>query len=287
MREELMKLSAALLRPVEEVTLPELDQKLGAAQTIVVLPAGGFGFRMRAVGQDSGPGAQKCLLPLPSGDTLIDRVIGQYVAAGFRRFVALVNYEGEAVERHLDGGSRWGVDVKCSYDPDATGSGRTGAILNALENGTLPADSPVIIHNADNQIVGYRGNFAEDLLRTHLAAVRDLKAVGTLAVVDGFKYPYTGVSVDGLRVRAVEMYPFVPVPAHAGITVLTTEGLAAMRERGGHGHFERDVFPRWAEAGRLGAMVISHETWFAVDDRKAYREITKAVEAEMTETPRD
>lgn len=288
MREELMQLAAALNRPAaEEPSMPEVDLAAAAAGITVVLPAGGFGFRMRAVGQDAGPGAQKSLLPLPNGETMIDRVIRQYAEAGFKRFVALVNFEGQAVEQHLAGGERWGVEVRCSYDPVATGSGKTGAILNAIENGILAADGTIVIQNPDCQVVGYGGNFAEDLVQAHLAAVRDLNAVATLVAVDGLMHPYTGMSLDGMRVREIAMYPFIPFPGHAGITVLTPEGLAVMRERGGQGHFERDMFPLWAEQGRLGAMLISHETWFAVDDRKAYREVSKAIETEMVETPRD
>src|SRR6266496_3021157 len=110
MREELARLGAALCRPGDLLSGGE-DVTPKAAETVVALPAGGFGYRMRDVSAEAGGVTQKALLPLPNGETLIDRVIRQYAEAGFRRFVALVNHAGGAVEEHLDGGRRWGVEV--------------------------------------------------------------------------------------------------------------------------------------------------------------------------------
>src|SRR4051812_26303385 len=63
-----------------------------AKSTVVIIPAGGFGYRMRDVSAEAGGVTQKALLPLPNGETLIGRLVREYAAAGFRRFVALVNH---------------------------------------------------------------------------------------------------------------------------------------------------------------------------------------------------
>lgn len=259
-------------------TVDETTVDRAMADTVVVLPAGGFGYRMRAVQEGEQP-TQKCLLPLPGGRTMIDRIIEQYVGAGVRRFVALVNFQGQEVEAHLAGGARWGVDLRCSYDPESGGSGRAGAILHALERGILERGALTIVHNADCQVLGYPGDFARDLVAAHLDAAAEADIIATLLAVDGCNYPYTGMSLTGGRVREVAMYPFIPVPGHAGITLMTAAALDEMAASGGSRHFEREAFARWAEAGRLAAKVISHRHWWAVDDRKAYREFTKALEA--------
>jgi NDP-sugar pyrophosphorylase family protein len=282
MRDELQALGLALHQPMEPAA-GDLDLASAAAETVVVLPAGGFGYRMRGVDEPEGVALQKSLLPLPNGETLIGRVIRQYAEAGFKRFVALLNYAGNEVEAHLDGGRPWGVEVVSSYDPENRGSGRTGAMVHAMDRGLLGDHLPVVVHNADCQIMHYQGSFTADLLRTHVEAVRDRGVLGTIAAVDGIVYPYTGMSVAGGLVREIEMYPFVPVPGHTGITVLTPEALQDMRENAAHSqkNFEQDLFPRWAAAGRLAALVISHRSWVAVDDRKTYRAFSQAVAEEV------
>lgn len=282
MHAELEALASAL-NPADSAppeACPEEALRRAVADAIVVLPAGGFGYRMRALQEGPGP-VQKSLLPLPGGETLIDRVVGQYVRSGFRRFVALVNFQGREVETHLAGGARWGVEVRCSYDPDSAGSGRTGAILNALALGILERSGLYVIHNADCQVLECAGDWPRELLGAHVAACARSPIMATLLVVDGCPYPYTGMSLSGGLVREIAMYPFVPIPGHAGITVMSDGALDEMAASGGEGHFERDAFARWAAEGRLAARVISHRHWFAVDDRKAYRQFVRALEAEQ------
>lgn len=281
MRDELARLGAALCRA--GAAPPEVggDVLATARDAVVVLPAGGFGYRMRGASSEPGAVTQKALLPLPNGETLIQRLVRQYTEAGFRRFVALVNHAGQEVEAHLGTGSEQGVEIRYSYDPDTIGSGRTGAMLHAMDDGVVPQDRLLVVHNADCHLMHYRGSFPHDLLRAHLAAARTGETVATLAAVDGSAYPFTGMSIGEGRVTDVEMYPFIPVPTHTGITVLTPEALVSLRVNATQSkqNFERDMFPRWASEGRLAAMVISHVNWVAVDDRKAYRIFCQAVEA--------
>jgi NDP-sugar pyrophosphorylase family protein len=240
------------------------------ARIVVALPAGGFGYRMRGAGD--GP-TQKCLLPLPNGETLIGRLVREYAAGGFRRFVALVNHEGEAVRQHLDKGRPWGVDADCSFDPDPEGSGRTGALAHARQQGLLPTGAEVLVHNADCQLMRYPGSFGRDLAAAHAAAARE-GAAATLVAVAGTPYPYTGMSIEDGLVTGIEMYPFIPVPTHAGITLLSPEALDELIALAppGKSNFERDMFPRWSDRGALAALVLTQEQWIPVDDRKAYRQ---------------
>jgi NDP-sugar pyrophosphorylase family protein len=282
MHEELAKLGADLCRPGRTAAGPPADLSTAIGRAVVALPAGGFGYRMRGVTAEPGAVTQKSLLPLPNGETLAGRLVRQYAEAGFRQFVALVNYEGQEVEAHLGDGSRWGVEIRFSYDPDSKGSGRTGAMLHAMNAGVLPEDRTVVVHNADCHVMRYPGCFPHDLLAAHLHAVAEGNPVATLAAVDGTPYPFTGMSVRAGMVTEVAMYPFIPVPTHTGITVLTAEALAVIRGNAARSqkNFEADLFPCWASEGRLAAMVISHHNWVAVDDRKAYRVFCQVVQEE-------
>jgi NDP-sugar pyrophosphorylase family protein len=285
MHEELARLRAALCQGGSQATADDLAAAdVLLADAVIALPAGGFGYRMRSTSEGPGAVTQKALLPLPNGETLIGRLVREYAAVGARRFVALVNHEGEAVEGYLSDGAPWGVEVRCSYDPSAEGSGRTGALVHALNSGVLEPNVTLVVHNADCQVMRYPGSFPRDLAAAHLWAVRERNATATLAAVDGSPYAYTGMSIADGRVTGVEMYPFIPVPTHTGITVLTAEALAELRANaaGSKQNFERDMFPRWAAAGRLGAMVLGHDQWVAVDDRKAYRILSEALADEVT-----
>jgi NDP-sugar pyrophosphorylase family protein len=283
MHDELQRLASALCTAAPASDIPEAEIAAFIRECVVTLPAGGFGYRMRDVAVEAGGVTQKALLPVPGGETLIGRLIRQYAQAGFRRFVALVNHEGGAVEAHLNRGRAWGVEVRASYDPEPTGSGRTGALAHAMAIGILPADGPVVVHNADCHLMHYPGIFPRDLVEAHLQAVRRGEVRATLAAVGGTRYPYTGMQIREGTVTGVEMYPFIPVPTHTGITILTPAGLQDIRENltKSKQNFERDLFPRWSADGHLAAMVIGHEHWIAVDDRKAYRIFCRAVAEEL------
>lgn len=280
MRDLLEGLGRQLCSPGPLPDVPPDEVRALAREALVVIPAGGFGYRMRSAQDGPGQVTQKALLPLPDGNTLISRLVVEYREAGCTEFLALVNHEGQAVVEHLDGGRPWGVTVQASFDPEPTGSGRTGALLHARRQGLVPPGRTLVVHNADCHVFDYPGSFPADLLAHHLASRRRMDCLATLAAVDGSDYPFTGMRIQAGAVTAVEMYPFIPVPTHTGITVLTPEAvetLADAPDEPGRRNFERDMFPVWAAAGRLAAMVLSHRNWVAVDDRKAYERFRAAL----------
>ncbi|MBI3911240.1 MAG: NTP transferase domain-containing protein [Armatimonadetes bacterium] len=275
-RELLNKLSEAMYRPAAPVPVAGEEVTALVGQALVVIPAGGFGTRMRGAGMPEGGIQQKALLPLPGGETLIGRLVRQYREAGFRRFLALVNHEGQAVAEHLGDGAAWGVEIRCSFDPIPAGAGRSGALRHAMAMGLITPEDRLIVHNADCQLMGYPGCLSIDLARAHLATRRQMAAVATLVAVDGTPYPFTGMRIQCGRVTEVAMYPFIPLPTHTGITLLDCEAQQDLQEEpdaGGRGNFEATLFPRWAGEGRLGALVISHAHWVAVDDQKSYQRL--------------
>src|SRR5262245_30780803 len=71
----------------EQAVIDQDDLRRFAAASVVALPVGGEGSRLRSVTEALG--VQKNALRLPNGETLIERTIRMYRDDGFRDFVAL------------------------------------------------------------------------------------------------------------------------------------------------------------------------------------------------------
>lgn len=263
-------------------TPASLDQaRHAAAGVVLAIPAGGYGYRMREPAPGEAAPLQKALLPLPNGQSLLGRILEEYAASGVRRAVVLANHDAAAVSHHLEetGWSARMPHLAVSLDPLPAGSGRSGALAHAVAAGLIPAGSTVVVHNADCQVAGYPGPLPLELLAAHRLGAEH-GALATVAAVPSTPYPYTALQVREGRVLAAEPTPAVPLPAHAGITVLSSAALAEVCLSTGpeKGNFERTLFPRWAAAGRLAALVLRGGLWIAVDDRSAYRRLCAALE---------
>lgn len=94
-------------------------------ETAVVL-AGGLATRMLPLTAST----PKAMLPV-AGRPFIEHQIELLKSKGVRRLVLCVGYLGEKIEEHVANGSRFGVDVRYSYDgPELLGTG--GALRRAL-----------------------------------------------------------------------------------------------------------------------------------------------------------
>lgn len=251
---------------------------------VVALPVGGEGSRLHAVSDVQG--VQKNALRLPNGDTMIERTIRMYQNVGIARFVALVHHKAESILDLLGDGSRLGVEVRYSRDPGRP-VGRGGAIRNALANGSIGRSDNLIVHNPDDVIVRYPGVFPDDIVAAHLAGF----AAGTIAtavLVDGFRLPYTGMTVEHGLVREVSPYPIVPIPAHTGVTVLSPacypyfDQLFDMRRRT---DFEGPLFQALSAEGRLFAAFIPGDSWLQVNDPKGLKTFADLLDDEQRLAP--
>ncbi len=248
---------------------PEEVERL-KAETVVVLPAGGKGERIRAETQNLG--INKVMIPV-GGESMIERVVRQYSEIGIDKFVVLTGFLAERVEEHLGDGSRWGVEIRYSCDPEGRKVGNAGAILNALNNGTLDDRLTSIVHNPDDIIIGLDRPYGEVFLEGHARGLKN-GCIGTFVVVPGTPYPYSGLVIDRGRVVDVTKYPMIAVPAHTGITVFDPQAYDYFRRLVSlevESSFENVVAPVLAREGRLFAVSIPTETWFPVNDGKGLR----------------
>jgi NDP-sugar pyrophosphorylase family protein len=270
-----MKMEAALndfklavCDPGERAQISQAALQAFAADCVVALPVGGEGSRLRSV--TDALGIQKNALRLPNGETLIERTIRMYRDAGFREFVALVFHRSGSIVDLLGDGSRLGVRVVYSQDPENP-VGRGGAIRNALENGAIPRTKSLIVHNPDDVIARYAGSFPKDVVAAHRAGTK-AGALATAVVVEGARVAYTGMSLNGGMVDEVVAYPFVPIPAHIGVTLFSPEvyGLfESLFDLTKKTDFEGVLFPLLARDGRLYSAMIPTEAWFQVNDPKS------------------
>lgn len=279
MEAALDELRRAICDTGERAFINRDDLRRFAAESVVALPVGGEGTRLRAV--TDALGIQKNALRLPNGESLIERTIRMYRDDGFREFVALVYHSKDSIVDALGDGSRLGVRVRYSEDPGIP-VGRGGAIRNALLNGSIPRDKNLIVHNPDDVIALYDGSFPADVVAAHLAGVR-IGALATAMMVEGAAVPYTGMRLHNGLVEEVMAYPFVPIPAHIGVTVFDPavydlfDQLFDLTVRT---DFEGVLFPVLARQRQLYSAIIPTETWFQVNDPKSLQRLIDVVASE-------
>lgn len=239
--------------------------------TTVALMAGGESSRFSSV--LDGTQSNKSAFELPNGDTMIEMCIRMYREAGFKRFVALVFHNAHSIENRLGDGSSLGVEILYSYDPE-TPVGKGGAVLNALENGSIPEAHNLIVVNPDDVILNFP-DFPRYIGQAHLEGVAS-GAVATAVLGLGQAYHATGMMVVDNKVTDAQMYPFIPVPAHVGITLFSPAAYPYFRQHFSlteKSDFENVLFPILAGEGKLWSAGLTRGLWIAVNDAKSYKQL--------------
>lgn len=269
----------AIYSPGETAVINDSELRQFAKNCVVALAVGGEGSRLKAA-TDSQQ-VHKTALRLPNGDTMTERTIRMYRDAGFHDFVALVFHHAQSVIDVLGDGSHLGVHIAYSRDPERP-VGRGGAIRNALDNGSIPGTKSLIVHNPDDQIIRYEGSFPRDIVAGHLAGVQK-GSMATAVVVDGTPYTYTGMKIDHGVVEQIEMYPYIPVPTHVGVTVFSPsvyDYFTKLFDLAKKVDFESVLFPLLAQERRLYSFMIPGRCWLSVNDPKALARLTELVQSE-------
>jgi NDP-sugar pyrophosphorylase family protein len=253
------------------------EWKKFAENTVVVLMAGGESSRFSSV--LDGVAAHKTAFELPNGDTMIEMTLRMYRDAGIKKFVASVSHNAHSIEEKLGDGSSLGVEMKYSHDPEHP-VGKGGAIRYALENGSIPEDCNLIVVNPDDIVLNFPGSFPRYMCEAHVEGVgRGKLATAVLGV--GQASPATGMMVKDNAVVDTQMYPFIPIPAHAGMTVFSPEVFSRFKELFSlkeKTDFEKVLFPLLAEEGTLWSAGLMDGLWIAVNDAKSYKLLVKSLE---------
>jgi NDP-sugar pyrophosphorylase family protein len=262
---------------VTKVSQKEIEKQ--KAQTVVVLPAGGKGTRIRAETQSEG--INKVMIRVAGKQSMIEKAILDYADCGIVKFVVLTGFLADKVEEHLGDGSRWGVEIRYSQDPEGRKVGNGGAILHALNNGTLDDTLTAIVHNPDDMIIGMKRPYGEVFLEGHIKG-RKNGCIGTFVVVPESPFQYSGMIIAKGKVQDITKYPPIAIPAHTGITIFDPEVYAYFRRLISldvESSFENIVCPVLAKEGRLFAINIPSEAWIPVNDLKGIEAIAKAIQS--------
>ena len=279
MKAALDNFGKAIYSPGETLHISSAELQEFASKCVVALAVGGEGARLKAI-TDSQQ-VHKTALRLPNGETMTERTIRIYREAGFHDFVALVFHHAQSVIDTLGDGSRLGVRITYSHDPERP-VGRGGAIRNALDNGSIPGGKSLIVHNPDDQIIRYEGSFPRDIVAGHLAGVQR-GMLATAIVVDGTPYTYTGMKIGKGVVEQIEMYPYIPIPTHVGVTVFSPgvyDYFIKLFDLTKKVDFESVLFPLLAQERRLYSFMIPGRCWLSVNDPKALKQLIELVRDE-------
>jgi NDP-sugar pyrophosphorylase family protein len=273
LKTELDKLAQNIASFSKPSQIDDETWKTFAEKTTVVLMAGGESSRFSSVLESAS--TNKNVHLLPNGDTMIEMAIRMYRDAGLKKFVALVFHNAHSIEGRLGDGSSLGVNIKYSHDPEHP-VGKGGAVRNALDNGSIASDDYIIVVNPDDVVLDFP-RFPRYICEAHLEGEKKgMEATAVLGL--GQAYASTGMMVVDNAVVDTEMYPFIPVPAHVGMTVFSPSVYPRFRELFSleeKNDFEQILFPLLAKENKLWSAGLTEGTWIAVNDLKSYKQLIK------------
>ncbi len=197
----------------------------------------GLGTRLRTLGLD----VPKVMAPI-GGKPLLQHHIELFRQQGFTDFIVNLHYLPEKITGHFGDGSKYGVKMTYSHEPELLGTaGGVKKMEAELRGGTF--------------VVLYGDNLVKVDLRPVVQFHRDRRADATVALMESPE-PWTGGVVemkpDGRVVRFVEKPPRDQVSTNlinAGILVLEPSVLDLI-PTGQFYDFGKDVMPRLLKEGR-------------------------------------
>lgn len=176
----------------------------------VVLMVGGKGSRLRPLTEST----PKPLLHV-GGQPLLETILQNFTAQGFRNFYFSVNYKAEMITSYFGDGSKWGANI--TYLAENEPLGTAGALSLLPET----PKAPVFVMNGDiltsvdfTQLLSFHGSSNAD-------------ATICLREYD-FEVPFGVASIDGHRVVDISEKPVQSFFVNAGIYVLDPDAVAAV-----------------------------------------------------------
>jgi NDP-sugar pyrophosphorylase family protein len=121
-------------------------------------------------------GRSKCLLPLPDGDAVLDKIMVWLTAAGIRRVTLLTTYDAHGVEVQ-EHARRTQVVPRLRFVGEACLGGTVAALRAYVD--TFPPDCPTLLLNHDTILtIPFLAGMIETFYRLS-AEVLDARAVGS------------------------------------------------------------------------------------------------------------
>lgn len=225
-------------------SIASADNVANAAETTVVIMAGGRGTRLKPITEE---------IPKPmvevGGRPILATIVERFVSQDFKRILISVNYKRDIIEEHFGDGARFGAQI--GYLREDRPMGTAGAL------GLLPREikNPIIIMNGD---LLARINF-HHLLKFH----QEQSASATMGVFE-YKHtvPYGVVQFEDQFFHGIVEKPMHRYFVNAGIYVLdpSTLGLIPADQP----LDMPDLFEQIKTAGRRPAVFPLREYWIDV-----------------------
>ncbi len=259
MRREVLRQIPVLDEQGRVVNLLLLQELLNPHQlrNAVVIMAGGKGTRLR-------PHTENCPKPmLPVGDQpMLEILLEQCIANGFRTFYFSVNYLKEQIIDHFNDGSSWGVSIQYLVEEEPLG---TAGSLQLLPDSLK---EPFLVLNGD-VLTRFE---PRHLLHFHA----DHKAQATLCVRDHeFTVPFGVVQTKGVDLAGFQEKPTYRHQVNAGVYVIAPKllpllpphqftdmpSLLQSAQQAGHRVAVCPIHEYWLDVGRPENLEQAHATW--------------------------
>lgn len=170
----------------------------GGMQVAVLM--GGRGTRLGALGQD----CPKALLPV-LGKPFFAYQLDLMRRAGFRKFVFLVGYKAEMVERYFGDGEAFGVSIRYAHDGE-TLLGTAGAVRRALP---LLEEEFLLLYGDSFMDVNY-----EEILYRYACAREEGKTALMTVLENAGRYDTSNALVADGRVVLYDKHAPLPMMRH-------------------------------------------------------------------------
>ena len=257
MRRDVLRQVPVLDTEGRVVQLLLLQELLAPAQlpNAVVIMAGGKGTRLR-------PHTEHCPKPmLPvDGKPMLEILLEQCIASGFRQFYFSVNYLKEQIIEHFRYGKGWGVSIDYLVEDEPLG---TAGSLQLLPRSL---QEPFLVMNGD---VLTRLNPSQ-LLRFHV----EHEAAGTLCVREHtINVPFGVVQTKGVELAGFEEKPSYSQLVNAGVYVVDPQLLPLLPP-----HQATDMpslLQSAQQAGHRVAVCPIHEYWIDVGRPETLHQASK------------
>lgn len=263
----------------EPVSDEEWQQFLNTAT--VGLWAGGLGKRFRhIIGQDN---VNKNAHRLPNGKSMIEMTTELYANAGFKHFVAFVNHAADSIKDVLGDGSKFGDGVEIEYIMDPGPVGRSGALLNALNQGVVKENRTLITVNVDDLIFDFE-DYPRHLATAHIQGAKKGNIV-TLGTYPSRDFPGSALMVSNNQVAGIGFHIQLPVPIHIGTTVFSPEAFEYFRTHASLDRevdFETDILPILVDENKLGAASFPEGVWIPVNEEKMYLKLIDYLDKQVS-----
>lgn len=224
--------------------------------TSAIILAGGKGERLRPYTNDR----PKPMVEV-NGKPILAYQLEQLKKAGVKLVVFACSYQREALQKHVDSGSKYGI--KALFSVEETPLGRGGGIKKAMKE--LPADwQETVVLNGDNL---WKLDLA-GMMRKH----QEKGAIATIAVVP-LRSPYGVVEFNEQdEILGFKEKPLLPHWINPGIYIFSKEIEPLLPDEGDH---EIETFPKLPQKRFI--VFKSTDYWRGVDTVKDLTEAEKEV----------